>query len=54
MRGDPRTSDTRLIALTALATSAVRENAIRAGCDAFLTKPVHVAVLRASVMEQLK
>ena len=53
LRRDPRTRDVRIIAVTAQAHSAAREEAILAGCDAFVAKPYRVAALRTLVFEQL-
>jgi CheY-like chemotaxis protein len=53
LRSHPSTKDTRIIAVTALGRSTIREESLRAGCDAFLTKPYHVAALRSIVFEQL-
>lgn len=53
LRQHPATKDTRIIAVTALGRATIREESLRAGCDAFLTKPYHVAALRAIVFEQL-
>jgi CheY-like chemotaxis protein len=52
LRMHPTTRDTRIVAVTALGR-AIREESLRAGCDAFLTKPYHVAALRSIVFEQL-
>lgn len=53
LRMHPSTRDTRIVAVTALGRSTIREESLRAGCDAFLTKPYHVAALRTIVFEQL-
>jgi two-component system cell cycle response regulator DivK len=53
LRAHPRTCDARIVAVTALGRTSVRDDAARAGCDAFLLKPVQVASLRATVLEQL-
>ena len=53
LRLHPATCDVRIIALTADARPAVRDDAMRAGCNAFLVKPVQIATLRSVVLEQL-
>lgn len=39
LKRDPRTAGIPLLILSAHDTAAVRRDAVRAGCDAFLTKP---------------
>jgi CheY-like chemotaxis protein len=53
LRLHPATSDVRIIALTADARPAVHDDAMRAGCNAFLVKPFPIATLRSVVLEQL-
>lgn len=53
LRLHPATCDVRIIALTADARPAIREDAVRAGCNAFLVKPFPIATLRSLVLEQL-
>ena len=53
LRADVRTHDLRIVAVTALARSTVREDALLAGCNAFLCKPYPVRTLRTLVFEQL-
>jgi len=53
LRMHPSTKDTRIVAVTALGRSTIREESLMAGCDAFLTKPYHVSTLRTVVFEQL-
>jgi CheY-like chemotaxis protein len=43
----------RIIAVSALGRPTLADEASRAGCDAFLAKPVHIAELRRLVHEQL-
>ncbi len=48
LRGDPRTRGVRIHCLTGLAEPGVREQAMEAGCQTFLPKPVDAArVLQA-------
>jgi two-component system cell cycle response regulator DivK len=53
LRANPATSDLRIVAVTAMARSTVREIALLAGCNAFLCKPYPVRTLRTLVFEQL-
>lgn len=53
LRLHPATSDVRIVAVTADSRPSVREDALRAGCNEFLSKPFHIAKLRAIVLEQL-
>jgi CheY-like chemotaxis protein len=53
LRMHPATKDMRIVAVTALGRSTIREESLLAGCDAFLSKPYHVAALRTIVFEQL-
>jgi CheY-like chemotaxis protein len=43
LRGDPRTRGVRIHCLTGLAEPGVREQALQAGCETFLPKPVDAA-----------
>lgn len=53
LRLHPATCDIRIIAVTADARPAARQDAFRAGCNDFLVKPFHIATLRSLVLEQL-
>jgi CheY-like chemotaxis protein len=53
LRSHPATRELRIIAVTALGRSTIREESLLAGCDAFLPKPYHVSTLRSVVFEQL-
>jgi CheY-like chemotaxis protein len=53
LRANPATHETRLVALTARADRRTREESMLAGCDAFLAKPVHIAALRTTILEEL-
>jgi CheY-like chemotaxis protein len=53
VRSNPVMRDTRIIAVSALGRASLPDEAVRAGCSAFLAKPVHIAELRRLVLEQL-
>ena len=53
LRAEPRTKGVGVIALTAHALPGVRESAVRAGCDVYLTKPCLPEVLVAEVRRLL-
>jgi CheY-like chemotaxis protein len=53
LRLHPATSNVRIIAMTADARPAAREEALRAGCNDFLAKPFPLSALRSIVLEQL-
>jgi CheY-like chemotaxis protein len=53
LRGDDRTHDVVLIAVTALASQKAENLAIAAGCDAFLSKPVLTAALIGELVRQI-
>jgi DNA-binding response OmpR family regulator len=50
LRADPAFSKTRIIMLTAKSTSTARDDAFRAGADAFFTKPFSPLDLIETVM----
>jgi DNA-binding response OmpR family regulator len=55
LRADPATSQTRIIAISALTpVSKVREQALDAGCDAFIAKPFRIDELLDRVHEHLR
>ena len=52
LRADPRTRETAIHCLTGLTGEAVRREALKAGCERFLTKPVEpTALLEAVALE---
>jgi two-component system, cell cycle response regulator DivK len=53
LRGDDRTSDVGIIALTALTSDKMRDLAVAAGCDAFMSKPVLPAALIGELVRLL-
>ena len=53
IRQDSRWSDIPLFALTAFASKGNQDEALEAGFDAYLTKPVDIAALRTRVREYL-
>jgi CheY-like chemotaxis protein len=53
LRGDDRTQDMALIALTGLASQKFEQLALAAGCDAFLSKPILATELVAELLQQI-
>lgn len=53
LKGDAATRDIRIVALTALAMPGDREKTEVAGCDGYLSKPLHYRELLALVESQL-
>jgi two-component system cell cycle response regulator DivK len=53
LKADPRTRDTRIVALTGHALEDCARDAFDAGCDAFLTKPCPPEVLLRRLRELL-
>jgi DNA-binding response OmpR family regulator len=53
LRGDDRTQDSAIVALTALAAERFEAMALAAGCDTFLRKPVIAAALIGEVVRLL-
>jgi len=54
LKGDPRTADIIIVALTAFAMKADRQRAVAAGCDAYVTKPINTRELPDQVAELLQ
>jgi CheY-like chemotaxis protein len=54
LKGDPRTADIIIVALTAFAMKPDRQRAIAAGCDAYVTKPINTRELPVQVAELLQ
>ena len=54
LKGNPKTHDIPIIALTAHALAGEREKAIAAGCDEFDTKPIEFERLLATVRRLLR
>ena len=53
LRTDDRTRDVAIVALTALTSEKMRELALAAGCDTFLSKPVLPAALAGELVRLL-
>jgi CheY-like chemotaxis protein len=54
LKGDPRTANIIIVAVTAFAMKGDRQRAIAAGCDAYVTKPIDTRELPAQVAELLQ
>jgi CheY-like chemotaxis protein len=53
IRLHPQTGPMRIVALTAIVREGIAEEALIAGCNAFLPKPYHIATLRNVVAAQI-
>jgi two-component system cell cycle response regulator DivK len=53
IKSDHRTSDIKVVALTAFATQADREKALAAGCDDYIAKPIDTRTLGSKLREIL-
>jgi two-component system, cell cycle response regulator DivK len=53
LRGDPRTRHAVIVACTAASADGDRDRALRAGCDAYVAKPIDTRVFAALVEELL-
>ncbi len=53
VKGDPRTSTIKVVALTACAMKEDRDRALAAGCDDYISKPIDTTTLAARVEELL-
>jgi two-component system cell cycle response regulator DivK len=54
LKGDPRTADIPVIALTAFAMRGDEERARKAGCDGYLSKPCRPQTIRDTVRRFLE
>jgi CheY-like chemotaxis protein len=53
IKGDPRTSDIRILAVTADAMKGDDTRALAAGCDGYVSKPIDTRLLPALVQDLL-
>jgi len=53
LRGEPALAETPVIAMSASASHYTREEALRAGCSAFLSKPLALAAFLETIGQQL-
>jgi CheY-like chemotaxis protein len=53
VKGNPRTSSIRVVALTACSMKGDRENALRAGCEDYISKPIDTATLASKLRDLL-
>src|SRR6266568_4245117 len=53
IKGDARTRDITVVALTAFAMRGDEQRAIEAGCDGYITKPIDTRTLGAQIRELL-
>jgi CheY-like chemotaxis protein len=54
LKGDPATAGIPIIALTAMARRQDEEAALRAGCDAFVSKPFDLETVEAAIRSHLR
>ncbi len=54
LKGDPKTRDIRVLAVTAYAMKGDEEKALEAGCDGYVTKPIDTRALPALIAKQLE
>ena len=54
LKGDRRTADIIIVALTAFAMKGDRQRAMAAGCDGYVTKPIDTRKLPGQVAELLQ
>ena len=54
LRADPRWDDVIIVALTAYAMRGDEENALAAGCDGYITKPVDTRTFASLVRDYLR
>ncbi len=53
LRQDPSMQDVSIVALTAYAMAAEKENARAAGCDGYITKPINTRTFTSAVRQYL-
>lgn len=54
IKGDPKTADITIIAVTAFAMKGDRERALAAGCDNYVTKPINTRTLPTLLEQELR
>jgi two-component system, cell cycle response regulator DivK len=54
LRADPTWTDVVIVALTAYAMKGDEENALAAGCDGYITKPIDTRTFAAIVREYMR
>ena len=54
LRADPAWSDVVIVALTAYAMKGDEENALAAGCDGYITKPIDTRTFASIVRDHMK